>query len=148
VRPLLVLLVAASSLTLVPSGLADKTPAPLPSRSAAADAAARAFLPSVFGDGLVAGADFSLNLGEHAGARVVYYDPAARLLFFDRTVVKVVWGATSVDIAGTGMLNGKRVKFRVFAVDGGDLSNGIFTLSVNGGAVRGGSVSAGAVTIG
>lgn len=140
--------VAASSLAVVPAAFAHKEPAPLEASSVAAGAVGRALLPSVFGDGLVGGANFSLDLGQHAGARVIYYDPAQRLLFHDRTISKVVWGTNSVRIAGIGTLNGKRVTFVILAVDGGDTSNGIFTLSVNGRAALGGSVAEGAVTIG
>lgn len=148
VRFLVTMLVAASSLALVPAAFAQKTPAPLASSTPTAGSAATALLPTAFGDGLVAGADFSLDLGQHAGARVIYYDAAQRLLFHDRTIAAVHWGTNSVRIAGIGTLNGKRVSFIIFAVDGGDVSNGIFTLSVNGRAALGGSIAAGAVTIG
>ena len=148
VRLLLTMLVAASSLALVPVALAQKTPAPLASSAPAASSGATAFLPTVFGDGMVAGANFSLDLGQHAGARAIYYDPGQRLLFHDRTISKVLWGTNSVRVTGVGTLNGKRVTFVIFAVDGGDVSNGIFTLSVNGRAALGGPVAEGAVTIG
>ena len=144
-RLLLAILVA---LIVAPAALAKKEPAPLEARAPASGAAARALLPAVFGDGLVAGADFSLDLGQHAGARVIYYDAGARFLFHDRTISKVAWGSNSVTIVGIGTLNGKPVKFTLLAIDGGDTSNGIFKLSVNGGVPRGGTVSEGSVTIG
>ena len=140
--------VAVASPAVAPAAFAQKTPAPLGSQSPSAAAGSTALLPTIFGDGLVAGADFSLDLGQHAGARAIYYDPAQRLLFHDRTISKVVWGTNSVRITGIGTLNGKRVTFVIVAVDGGDTSNGIFTLSVNGRAALGGSVTEGAVTIG
>src|SRR5437868_11314808 len=97
-RLLLATAVALSSLALVPSGLAEGEPAPSQPRAPAAGAAAKALLPTVFGDGLVAGADFSLDLARHAGARIVYFDPSAQWLFHDRTISKVVWGASSVRV--------------------------------------------------
>lgn len=139
--------VAATSLAVAPGAFAKKEPAPLQASTPAVGAASRALLPTVFGDGLVAGADFSLDLGQRAGARVIYYDPGQRLLFHDRTISKILWGTNSVRVTGIGTLNGKRVTFVIFAVDGGDTSNGIFTLSVNGRAALGGNVAEGAVTI-
>ncbi|MDX6472929.1 MAG: hypothetical protein QOK22_1745 [Gaiellaceae bacterium] len=101
---------------------------------------------SVHALGRVGTAVFSIDLRKGPGHKVTYVDARQGVRFRSLSVGSLRFGTASATFNGTGVVNGRRVRFAISAVDRGSRQD-VFRIAWGGGAGHGGVLLAGGLTV-
>jgi hypothetical protein len=101
---------------------------------------------SVHALGRVGTAVFSIDLRKGPGHKVAYVDARQGVRFRALTVGVLRFGPAHATLKGTGVVDGRRMRFIVSAIDRGNRDD-VFRIAWGGGASHGGVLLAGGLTV-
>ena len=101
---------------------------------------------SVHALGRVGTAVFSIDLRRGPGHKVAYVDARQGVRFRALGIGVLRFGPGRATMKGTGLVNGRRVRFAVSAIDGGARDD-VFRIAWGGGVGHGGVLLAGGLTV-
>jgi hypothetical protein len=101
---------------------------------------------SVHALGRIGSAVFSVDLRKGPRRKVRYLDTKQHVRFRSLALRSVVFGKTSATLKGTGLVNGRRMKFVATATDSGTRGD-VFRLAWGGGRSHGGVLLSGGLTV-